>query len=538
MNYAWLSVSRTKIMSSKAFGSSPENQESRIREAIRADPSNNAYRLQLSKLLLQRGAPHQAERVLREALLVDPGDEDAASSLTGFAWVGGELGFPDQGRSPTVESLVQNKGTFSGETTTPQGKVEELSSSGPSETARFLCDVASILSGGSYKQLGNLASDFQMSDDLRVVAGDLCKNLDGIDRSKAAFLCQLADIFTEGGGIDDVEKHCREVFAAGPESELIRDKIVDLLYLCIHRGARGGASASVIAESRSPSREPPPDELRNRASLADWITEGRSWWSPAGWGPIGQVNEFEFLSRHELRWADNKLGLFGRTPGNDWLNELLARAEQIEALLSYEPEWPAILKTDRLTVIIWADEHWVRGWVGVDGSGVVASVGLGDWELRYREDSVDAEFAAGVVLGWFLDCSMRLPESDHPHYKPRELRLLSDQPDTKTSKISPQWIIGTRPEFLDHVRSVRAERSRLPLAHRVRGHIRKLSDSVPSEEARGRAPSYIRRIMLPNQTFVQGYQRSGEEKLVTLKTHLSYASNLSDALGSCELLSS
>ena len=75
-----------------------------------------------------------------------------------------------------------------------------------------------------------------------------------------------------------------------------------------------------------------------------------------------------------------------------------------------------------------------------------------------------------------------------------------------------------------------------PRAHRVRGHIRTLTERQPTDEAREIAPAYIRRNMGPTDTFVRSYTKSGDLATKKLLVHLNTKSSLADYLGTAPLL--
>ncbi len=72
--------------------------------------------------------------------------------------------------------------------------------------------------------------------------------------------------------------------------------------------------------------------------------------------------------------------------------------------------------------------------------------------------------------------------------------------------------------------------SQPPRAHRVKGFIRTLAERRPTDQARDRAPAFIRRNMGPNDTFVRPHQRGGGEASMRLYDRLQVHSSLADFL--------
>jgi hypothetical protein len=85
--------------------------------------------------------------------------------------------------------------------------------------------------------------------------------------------------------------------------------------------------------------------------------------------------------------------------------------------------------------------------------------------------------------------------------------------------------------FYDDIKNIfTGKYSQPPIAHRVRGHIRTLTEREPTDESRDNAPSYIRRHMSPSDTWVRGYNKGDENSSKQLATRLTKFSSLADFL--------
>ena len=108
-------------------------------------------------------------------------------------------------------------------------------------------------------------------------------------------------------------------------------------------------------------------------------------------------------------------------------------------------------------------------------------------------------------MNWFLDRS--LAHQNHPHFR-------DDEGNT--------WKVSSG--FYDDIKNIfTGKYSQPPIAHRVRGHIRTLTEREPTDESRDNAPSYIRRHMSPSDTWVRGYNKGDENSSKQLATRLGFS---------------
>jgi len=229
------------------------------------------------------------------------------------------------------------------------------------------------------------------------------------------------------------------------------------------------------------------------------------------------------------QWADPASYVFPEfIAGEEELDEALAFAENLSGSLRKQPDMPIHLDAADLRIAMTIENDHLRAWVGRETTGLAVSVNLKTWDVQYLADDPDAIFAVGAVLHWFLDCSGGI------EHHPKFTRGLPTNEETVVPWRADNNTWSTNSSFDDDVEAVvSGRRKRPPKAHRVKGHIRTLSEYIPTEEARLRAPAYVRRNMGPNDTWVAGYSKGGEAALRSLITRLATFSSLADYLATC-----
>jgi hypothetical protein len=257
-----------------------------------------------------------------------------------------------------------------------------------------------------------------------------------------------------------------------------------------------------------------------------WLTAGREWIASAGMTSRPNHPILRVLHSAGFQWAALTERLFGARPDEDWLPEVLARAEMLRTRIRREPEWPVAFESDNLTIVLFEDGSWIRAWVGTAQRGLLVAFRPSDFEVRYLEGDVDAAYAVGLAVSWFLDCSVSLHGvRAHPHFQPH-----SSEPSRAVA--ATRYVYVPRPSFVKAASDVASGTRNPPQAHRVRGHVRELPEGwTPTAEARAQAPAYIRVNLAPNETFVRGHSRGGENGLKEMTMHLSKYSSLADSLG-------
>jgi len=200
----------------------------------------------------------------------------------------------------------------------------------------------------------------------------------------------------------------------------------------------------------------------------------------------------------------------------DWLDEILARYVDQRPIQKLDPDWPIRFESQELQIVLSVEGMWLRAWVGRDNMGGIIAIRLNNFEICTALTDEDRIFAIGVAVSFFLDQTINIERTNHPHFS-----YGSDGTVNPTSTFE-----------LD-IEKTRNGQRQVTKSYLVSGHVRTLPEgSMPNSEALTRAPSYIRRNMKPNQTFVQKHQRNGPIHNETMIRYLSSNSNLADALGS------
>lgn len=261
----------------------------------------------------------------------------------------------------------------------------------------------------------------------------------------------------------------------------------------------------------------------------EWLAAGSVWLDSASWSGREHSALLKELHASGAQWADPASNVFPEfSAGEEELDEALAFAENLSGSLRKEPDMPIHLDAADLRIAMTIENEHLRAWVGRETAGLAVSVNLKTWDVQYREDDPDAIFAVGAVLHWFLDCSGGI------EHHPKFTRGIPTNEETVVPWRADNNTWSTNPSFHDDVEAVLSgRRKRPPKAHRVKGHIRTLSEHSPTEEARLRAPAYVRRNMGSNDTWVAGYSKGGEAALRSLITRLATFSSLADYLATC-----
>jgi len=268
-------------------------------------------------------------------------------------------------------------------------------------------------------------------------------------------------------------------------------------------------------------------------SFPEFLADGQIWLDPAKWTPAENSSVLRSIFTRDLRWPNypEEFAFSDYEISAEFLDESLARAESLKSLLNYEVEFPVRLETSELFIAMERDGDMLRSFVGSGAMGVAVSVNLTNWDLHYLSDDSDAMFAAGASLNFFIDCSMNL--SLHPKYE----RVVDTTAEPAATQISPLSIWTTNAAFAADVEGIRTGRlGQPPKAHRVKGFIRTLTEGQPTDEARDRAPAFIRRNMGPDDTFVRPHQRGGGAAAERLYTRLRTYSSLADFLATAPRL--
>ena len=268
---------------------------------------------------------------------------------------------------------------------------------------------------------------------------------------------------------------------------------------------------------------------KREIDFPSFVDVGRFWLEPARWR-ITRTGLLARLFDDGAEWADSSYVLFNDfNVSDDDLDDSLARAVAVSRQIHLTPEMPVKLQTEKLEVLFDLEGQFLRAWVGRNQVGVSVTVDISTWELYYAPGDRDAMFAAGVALNWFLDCSIAL--TSHPKF--RQFAASKSTGLGVTSTVGNVWTVQS--QFDSDVEQILSGRIPAPpKAHRVRGHIRRLGDGLPSADARENAPPYIRRHMSPDETWVRGHSRGGDTTGITLLSRLHSYSSLADFLATAQ----
>jgi hypothetical protein len=194
-----------------------------------------------------------------------------------------------------------------------------------------------------------------------------------------------------------------------------------------------------------------------------------------------------------------------------WLQEIQDRANYVQPLLR---------KTlGTRNIFEYRDELSIS--VDFNGGVVTGLLIYRDMHTEVRFDSEDFEplsviksplkrLTLGLAISWFIDCTIVLRGTSTAH----ETIFHSRQVRGNSHRVNEVRYVPT-PTFHQSERRVRDGERIERVIHSVRGHIRTLdSDHSPSDEARKRAPIYLRSKLKVNETYVRPHERGVEEKSI------------------------
>ena len=263
----------------------------------------------------------------------------------------------------------------------------------------------------------------------------------------------------------------------------------------------------------------------------EWFEAGSFWHTDIPKDFFSGTLEFLLSIYIYANWSDQSSYLFNYSLDDEGLEESLARVESLSSHIHLQTTWPIYLETPDISIAMTLNQNYLLAWVGVGLEGLLVGVNIKTWDL-YHADDPDARFAVGAVLNWFLDVSLSISLHKEFFYTPKSLHEIERPWEPG---VFPTW--STTNVFHEDVENIRGSVDRKPpQAHRVRGHIRTLTEREPTDEARENAPAYIRRNMSPSDTFVRSYTKSGDVGTDKLLVHLNTKSSLADFLGTAPLL--
>lgn len=367
---------------------------------------------------------------------------------------------------------------------------------------RCLLLLASIRNTqGRFLEAKALAQE-AISFELRI--GD---NKQGVSYSNLSFYCEKLNLY------DDAINAAKSGLLSDPDFADWNNRIKDLENRIIHSD-----------DEDETEIENDSGEFRN---YEEWFKAGIFWHRNIPKDFFYGTREFlEELFLNGATWSDQLTHTFEFRIDENGLEESLARVESLSNHIHLQPTWPIYLETPDISIAMTLNRNYLLAWVGVGLEGLMVGVDIKTWDVFYAED-LDAKFATGAVLNWFLDCSLSISLHEQYYYAPNRWHEIERpwEPDYMTT-----W--STTNVFHEDIEIIRRNTDHYPpRAHRVRGHIRTLSERQPTDEARENAPAYIRRNMGPTDTFVRSYTKSGDSGTEKLLLHLNTKSSLADFLG-------
>lgn len=259
-----------------------------------------------------------------------------------------------------------------------------------------------------------------------------------------------------------------------------------------------------------------------------WLSEGAPWIRAAKLHGSEYREALKDLFEAGRTWPNARRFKMPTPPNPEWLDEILARAEDLAPLLRFEPEWPMSFGDKRYQVSISVVDQTLVAWVEVGRAKTLLSVDLETLSFKGKEGKKDSELAVGLAVSWYLDSCICLRKRGHRHFKASTIGSKA-----RSSVSRPGITYVPTPRFLSDVTATKHGTRNPPRAHRVKGHVRELSEThSPSDKARNNAPSYIQRHLRHNETFVRSHSRGKGGRSRVMSIYLSKFSTLADALGS------
>ena len=270
-------------------------------------------------------------------------------------------------------------------------------------------------------------------------------------------------------------------------------------------------------------------QSESKTDFDSWLLMGREWTKTSAWRNPKKSSVLINMFESGAQWLRPESRLFSEYNANeDSINESLACIESLSEHFDRHPETPIYLQSARVTIAMEIAEDSMCAWVGRSNLGLTVSMSLNNWDLSYDRDHPDASFAVGAMIHFFIDCSMGI--ATHPGF--HQITPSSDADSSLGDHRTNFW--SPTQEFEKNIDDIVSGRKHAPpRAHRVSGHVRTLSERIPTDQARLKAPSYIRRNLGSNDTWVSSYTKGGDasqtDRLARLKTY----SSLSDYLAVC-----
>jgi hypothetical protein len=361
-----------------------------------------------------------------------------------------------------------------------------------------------------------------------------------IQRLTAADVAQLRDIKISAAAWHEWLTLCRDVstVAAWRDggvglarlSSVARDLKLDPAELRTWT-ALGATPKQVIEAHRAGVRSA--DVWARQASHASdkhWDESARRWAKAAGTSVSQHAALFQMLRAEGIDWAAQDEDVLNTSASQEWLDGVTDDASDATWQLVRNPVWPVVFESSDITIILDVLGDHALAWVGVGGRGGLVGFPVEEFEVRTSKRNPSWRYLAGLAVAWFVDCCIVI------HEPARATSLLESASASSSRSEANARRYRPRPSFDRHVSAVASGTHAPPRAHMVAAHIRTLPvGHEPSWEAIQRAPTWIRRKLRPNQTYVRPCRRGEGGYWSELPVYLSKYSALANALGSVDL---
>jgi hypothetical protein len=214
-----------------------------------------------------------------------------------------------------------------------------------------------------------------------------------------------------------------------------------------------------------------------------------------------------------------------------WLQEIQDRANYLQ------PHLRKVLGTkhsfeyrDYLSISVEMNDELITGTLEHRGSSTEVIFSATNFEPLSSVKTPIKRLTLGLAISWFIDCTIVLKKKESSGQIFRTKTADSTLKEQNGVKYVPT------PSFLaaeSFVKSGERVERVINFIYSVKGHIRDLADGhSPSEEARKRAPGFIRSRLKANQTYVRPHDRGAEESAINeYQIRLSKYSATANALG-------
>jgi hypothetical protein len=211
-----------------------------------------------------------------------------------------------------------------------------------------------------------------------------------------------------------------------------------------------------------------------------------------------------------------------------WLQEIKDRANYLQPHLRKAlGKKHSFEYRDYLSISVEMNDEIITGTLEYRGSETEVKFSVRDFEPLSSVKTPIKRLTLGLSISWFVDCTIVLTRKDFSG------RLFHSRAAVSSSKQRNEVRYVPTPSFHESETFVKNGDRIERVIHSVKGHIRTLgSGQTPSEEARERAPIYLRSKLKFNETYVRPHERGVEEKSINeYLVRLSKYSATANALG-------